>query len=164
MSGSLSISCQLPCDPLELQSALINCVLGSSPCRALSRTPFGLSCESDFSVRLEAIGCSRPHFPPWLSAIFGRVPLRVSSQGWIEETKTSPAMRRGRDPARKGWEGNAHCRRRLLWAKSNRTHRSADSALHAERRGRGNVRMYHSDMLLTAQTAQGGRVGIAVGQ
>ena len=63
MSGDTPLRARVPRDPLELQSALINRVLGVGVCVTRPRPPFGLSCESDFSVRLGAIGCSRAHFP-----------------------------------------------------------------------------------------------------
>ncbi len=46
-----------PLAPFELQSASTNRVLGGGVCKALPRTPSALLCF-DFSLRLEAIGCS----------------------------------------------------------------------------------------------------------
>ena len=64
MSGDGRFSSRPPAGPLELQCAVINRVLGVGVCITRPRTPFGLSCESDFSVRLEAIGCSRARLSP----------------------------------------------------------------------------------------------------
>jgi len=60
--GTACPSREPPAGPLELQSALTNRVLGGGVCEALPGTPSALLCF-DFSLRLEAIGCSRAHFP-----------------------------------------------------------------------------------------------------
>ncbi len=81
MSGTKHCVSLSPACPLGLRSASTNRVLGGGVCKALPRTPSALLCF-DFSLQLEAIGCSRARLPAGLTsrrgALFSR---RLAERG-----------------------------------------------------------------------------------
>ncbi len=147
LRGALRVALPTPSCPLELQYAVINRVLGVGVCITRPRPPFGLSCESNFSVRLEAIGCSRAHprvglkpspalqsqsatwhfslssQPRGLTSRAGPLSRVVSQSLSMLDAlfKCGSASRHGRGPATKEWGGNAPSSQSTQIAQQNRT-------------------------------------------
>ena len=151
MSGDTPLRARVPRDPLELQSALINRVLVGGVCITRPPTRFALSCGCNFSVRLEAIGCSRAHFPPDLrlgagpfsrrvAELFSKsshscskyndlsAPLQEHRDSRGVEKRMGTATRHGRGPADEGWGGSAPSSQSTQIAQQNRCRRRARSA------------------------------------